>query len=384
MNTAQFLEVFASVSVQVALVICAAGLIARSMGVAKSRCRLWTVCYSLLLMVLLNAVLLPHLRLLRRTVLLEDEQIAAALSWELTLGRVLLAVWLSGVVFSLARFILRSVRAERFLKSCSPLSDEEFSLDRLFPSDVAAELGTVRGKKVAFLTSPGVQSPVCWQFHLPVVVIPNYVLAFAPDQLRFVLRHELEHLRTGHPLQVFLQQTVEILFWFHPMVWWASGQSAMTREFACDDAAMESREETAHYLRTLLAIVEHSVGEREYKGVLAFVRHHRMMAVRAKRLVAFARQTALPSQTASPWRSGLSSLCDGSLSGVSLLGGLTALTCLFWLPVNVSASPRSAWSPWPSWSASALHSLGFQARDFEIYDEYHDLYGLIDDGQLND
>ncbi|MGZ0165346.1 MAG: M48 family metalloprotease [Planctomycetales bacterium] len=30
------------------------------------------------------------------------------------------------------------------------------------------------------------------------------------DELRFVIGHEIEHLRTGHPLQQFIQRAVEV------------------------------------------------------------------------------------------------------------------------------------------------------------------------------
>ncbi|MCA9066873.1 MAG: M56 family metallopeptidase, partial [Planctomycetaceae bacterium] len=203
---------------------------------------------------------------------------------------------------------------------------------------------------------------------------PEYLLSFEPEQLRFILRHELEHLRTGHPLQVFLQHTVEVLFWFHPLVWWASGQSAVTREFACDDAAMETPRETVDYLKTLLAIVEHTVQEQD-RGVLAFARHRRLMAVRARRLVEKARNIV---PAPGPIRVTQLVMNQG---GSALLCGITVVLCLLWLPVNVTASPRAAWSPWPTWSASALHNFGINTRDFEIYDENHDLFELKEEAE---
>ena len=37
-----------------------------------------------------------------------------------------------------------------------------------------------------------------------------------------------------------------------------------------------------------------------------------------------------------------------------------------WIPVDISASARSLWSPWPAWSAQALQAVGIRARDYEI------------------
>jgi len=54
-----------------------------------------------------------------------------------------------------------------------------------------------------------------------------------------------------------------------------------------------------------------------------------------------------------------------SLFFVPLLASFAV--CLgVWLPVNKDASYRSVWSPWPEWSATALHELGVTVRDYEI------------------
>ena len=43
-----------------------------------------------------------------------------------------------------------------------------------------------------------------------------------------------------------------------------------------------------------------------------------------------------------------------------------AAMLLIWIPLDVAASTRSAWSPWPTWSARALQAVGLSARDYEI------------------
>jgi len=60
----------------------------------------------------------------------------------------------------------------------------------------------------------------------------------------------------GHPLQLFMERLVTSAFWFHPAIWWASRQSALAREYACDDAAVSRQQETVSYLKALLAVAE--------------------------------------------------------------------------------------------------------------------------------
>jgi len=178
----------------------------------------------------------------------------------------------------------------------------------------------------------------------------------------------MEHLRTGHPLQLFLQRVVEVIFWFHPMVWWASHQSALSREFACDRAAIDSSKDIASYLRTLLAIVERGAAQKgERPATLAFVRGKSVIAKRARRLVQLAQSN----------RPGDRQLASSFTASISLVTA-AVLIAFVWLPVNVSASPHGNWSPWPAWTAGVLHDFGISARDYEVYDHRFELRELLE------
>ncbi len=74
--------------------------------------------------------------------------------------------------------------------------------------------------------------------------------------LRHVLLHEVEHLTTNHPFQLFWQHLVQVICWFHPAVWNAASRASLLREFTCDEVATNDGANSAAYLRTLLIIVE--------------------------------------------------------------------------------------------------------------------------------
>jgi hypothetical protein len=61
------------------------------------------------------------------------------------------------------------------------------------------------------------------------------------------------------------------------------------------------------------------------------------------------------------------------------LAAATALAICVWMPVDVLASPRATWSPWPKWTAGVLHDLGIPVRDFEPYDRRIVLQELLED-----
>lgn len=364
MRISAFLEILTSLSAQTALVFLATYALTRFVASSRTACRMWTAAYIVLLGLVLFALLMPHPRWWPRpAVELSVQATSELLTMQLAWSRVLLEVWLAGASILCGWMIVQSARVARFVKSCDVVDLNLPAFDEC--REMFSKLGSSR---VTVLTSTSLASPFCWQFHRPVIVLPEFLLGLSTQELSFIVRHEVTHLWTGHPLQVFWQRVVEILFWFHPVVWWAARQVSMAREFACDDAAIDRPSHVTDYLRTLLLVVEHSAAESEHGSpALAFGRGHGLVVTRAHRLARIARFG---------WRQNTSR--PGMTTAV-LLWSVAVLSCFcLWIPVNVTASPRANWSPWPRWSASVLHEFGFVARDFEVYDERTELLELLE------
>lgn len=360
MNAAQFLETVASLSLQAAIVIVAAGCIRRfGRLTAQAECRLWTCSHAVILTLTAIAATFPHLRL----VIPEPLAAARAVSTvqtQLIAGRVLQAVWLTGVAVAGMSLVGGWICAARCLQSCRPIADD------LVVSSGVAKVAAIGGRSVQFQTGPHVAGPCCWQFHRPYILLPNAVLGFPAGERQFIVQHELAHLRLGHPLQLFLQRLVEILYWFHPIVWWSARQAALAREFACDAAVVSSRSEIAGYLRTLLSVVEQtqSVGE-PCRETIGFGVGSGVIALRARRLVTLAQSGDI----------GVETWIGRRLRPAAIL--LCGVACtLAWLPVNDLASSRSWLSPWPTWSAALARNVGVPARDYEAYDPRTQLFEL--------
>lgn len=380
MSTVDFLELAASLSLQAALVVAATHWAARHLH-ARTQCRLWTGCYLVLLGLGMVAVLLPHPRLLRPWVGASESRLAEAVSLQSSVGRMVFIVWAIGMLVSLTLLIYRMVRVRRFLKKCVPLNPSCLPEDTRSEFIDASWIGAVGSPKssekrfekgisqsIHLFCSDGLSSPFCWQFHKPCIVLPDVLLALDDDELRFVVRHEIEHLRTGHPLQQFLQRVVEVLFWFHPMVWWAAYRTEVTREFVCDDAAIQSKSEIANYLRMLLTIVEQSAARKDaLHAPLAFARGKSLMAARAGRLVA---RTVTPSRRDARPSGMIAAFCFMTVC---------VIAPTLWVPANALASPQTMWSPWPAWTADVLHDFDVHARDFELTSHSVDLYEIGDD-----
>ena len=367
MTSTQFLELAISLSVQVALVIIMVQWLGRLVNSERMQCRLWTLCYVVLLALIGVALLFPHPRLFQPWASISTQNVSTLVTIEMQLGRVLFYVWLTGAAISLIVFLIRSFQVYRFLNTCQPVDCDQFNT--VENRNGIPELPTVPLKKrLRLLTSTRLTTPFCSQFHYPYIVVPEYLLGFDRQKFNFIIRHELEHLKTGHPLQLFLQRVIEVIFWFHPMVWWASQQSAISREFACDEAAIDSPSDISMYLRTLLTIMEYAASQAdETPTTLAFGRGKSIVAKRARRLLQIAKSEQLNAQA--------------RISGPTAIFSLVMVTVLIgfvWLPVDVLASSRTNWSPWPTWSAGILHDFGIPARDFDVYDNRIELHELLE------
>jgi beta-lactamase regulating signal transducer with metallopeptidase domain len=90
--------------------------------------------------------------------------------------------------------------------------------------------------KIRFLQSQIVQIPMVIGWLKPVVLFPaGAFLQISPKELEAVLLHELAHVKRHDYLINFGQSVVEILFFYHPCVWWISAKIRTEREFAVDE-----------------------------------------------------------------------------------------------------------------------------------------------------
>lgn len=346
MSAIQFLQWIASYAIQAALVIGVAAGLERWSSASTTKSRVWTACFVSLLGLLAAGLLLPHPQLSSPWATASSATVLAAAGAEKEIGTLVLWVWLFGVVVMVARLAIHFVRVQWFINRQARVPAE---VDRHLREMVAPETLVAAKKPVEFRIGPEEIGPFCYQFHRPLVFIPASLLETDSQELRHVLEHELAHLSTEHPLQLFLQKTTQCVLWFHPLVWVASNRANLVREFVCDDAASKGGAATAAYLRTLLAIVERQ--QRFKLSGLALGRSVSEVRVRAARLVAqhkgMSPDLRIPAVTA------------------TLLTALAA--SLLWAPIDPFTSSRSLLSPWPTWSAAMLHALDLPVRDFQTF-----------------
>jgi bla regulator protein BlaR1 len=360
MTATQWLEVVTSYSLQVLAVIAACKLIERAIAKTSDRCAIWSNCFLCILFLGCTALVLPRLHLIQPWSQLEPRTLVTVSATQDVVGRLLLAIWCIGMSVSLVRWFVRGQQLRRTLNRC----------ERMPPLEVKQLLGQtnigVAGQQLpVVLISDQADGPFCWQLHQPTVVLPLFLLEGSREDLRHVLLHELEHLTTNHPLQLFWQHLVQVVCWFHPAVWNAASRASLMREFTCDEAAANNGANSAAYLRTLLQIAERCERNRN-SSAIGFGRTPSEIVLRARRLVNLSKDTECR-----PRRGFI-----GRKTATCILMGLTIAMSLIWIPSDPLASPRSVWSPWPRWTAKVAHCFGCNLRDYEQYDRHSQLFEI--------
>src|SRR5262249_2479816 len=94
----------------------------------------------------------------------------------------------------------------------------------------ASMIGEIEG--VALLRSPHAVMPMAIGIFRPAILLPPEADAWPDERRDMVIAHELAHVRRRDCLLHAIAQAAFSLFWFHPLVWWASRQLVLEREHA--------------------------------------------------------------------------------------------------------------------------------------------------------
>ncbi len=340
------LELIASLTVQVTVLIGAASVISRRRHLSANADRCWAIAHVCILLVTAAAIFAPHIRLTTWATLHPGVNYPPNGSTLSYLGALCMWFWPAGGIVVLTAGIIGMFKATSLVRAATLAPALR---DRLAPSarDVAP-----CSLPVEVRISEQSAGAFCWQIHQPIVVLPDAVREFPEAEQAAIMRHELAHLRRQHPLHLFMQRMVEAIYWFHPLVWWASRQAAAAREIRCDRDAVASRREVAIYLRSLLRLVElRLTSPTLLPAGLGFLSKPSLLGRRANLLADSFERDDRP---VSHWR-------------LFWCMGVAVLVCsMLWLPINPRASRRSSFSPWPTWSATGLGAVGMPVRDFEI------------------
>lgn len=123
-------------------------------------------------------------------------------------------------------------------------------------SDTARDLGVSAPEMIV---CEAISTPAVTGLLRPRLLLPHE--HYDVQELRYILRHELCHLKRRDMLLKLVLLAANAMHWFNPVVYLMLRQADEDIELACDSAATDGLElpERAAYSRTLLAAVQSSV-----------------------------------------------------------------------------------------------------------------------------
>ena len=173
---------------------------------------------------------------------------SATQQFDLTLAAVLL--WAVGATMILAYAISGAIGARWIRRSATaveaPWVDEAQTL---------AEVFEIPGP-VVVAESRSVNMPIVCGIWRPLIVMPVDAAQWSNERRRFVLLHELAHIKRRDCLTQSLAQVLCAAYWFNPIVWLAARRMRAERERACDDFVLAAGEKGPDYAAHLLDIAK--------------------------------------------------------------------------------------------------------------------------------
>lgn len=196
----------------------------------------------------------PTLESIAPSVLAETTSFKARSFVDVGTSDVLIATWLIGSVIILVWSFVRIVRFDRALRatsSPSPAHIERMALD------LARRLG-IRRTPIIRVTTAHVSPMVWWVGGRVRVVIPAQLVgAIGTEHLRWVLAHELAHVRRRDHVVRWLEWLACVGFWWNPVSWIARRYLRISEEICCDALVLATFENTRRpYASALMAVVE--------------------------------------------------------------------------------------------------------------------------------
>jgi bla regulator protein blaR1 len=166
------------------------------------------------------------------------------------IARLLLAgVWLCGMGFFATRWFWRWRVLKKIVREAEQaLAGREFEM-----------LGRVAGmeRPVRLMVSGSAMGPGVWGLVRPVLIWPKALTdRLSDEQMEAILAHELTHVRRRDNLAAATQMVVEMLFWFHPLVWLLGARLMEERERTCDEAVLDLGRQPGAYATAILKVCE--------------------------------------------------------------------------------------------------------------------------------
>jgi len=116
-------------------------------------------------------------------------------------------------------------------------------------------------KEVQIFLSLQVKEPITFGHFKPIILLPiSLMTGFDTAAIETIILHELAHIKRHDYLVNIGQSIIEIILFYHPLVWWLSRDIRELREHCCDDLVLSIGKNRTTYVETLTALQWRKIG----------------------------------------------------------------------------------------------------------------------------
>ena len=200
-------------------------------------------------------------------------------------GSLLPLLWLGGISLLLVRVLWTYWRLHRRIHGKAPSNDE--SLLRIL-EECKKAIGICRNVRI--IESRDVESPALFGMIKPRLLLPEKLTsALNPEELRFIILHELYHVKRHDIAWNWLMTLLQAMHWFNPLIWLAFNRMRSDRELACDANVLARLEEdeASSYGRTIVKLLEMFVDRKAVPGLVGILESGSQMKRRIRMIIGF-------------------------------------------------------------------------------------------------
>lgn len=160
------------------------------------------------------------------------------------------ALWLCGATIVGLFMLFSGLQLGRKIKN-STMPYEMVRYENIL-KNCKSKLGIKR--RVRIVLQSHVKTPALFGLFRPQIILPEYVESFNDEHLKYVILHELSHLKRGDGIVNTLLLALQTMYWFNPLTWFSFKFIREDMELANDAAVLKgmSKEEQKIHLDDFL------------------------------------------------------------------------------------------------------------------------------------
>jgi beta-lactamase regulating signal transducer with metallopeptidase domain len=160
-------------------------------------------------------------------------------------------VWLIGALLFLIRFVVGYLGVKRWVRLAVTADLQESKQFKKLKKKFRIH------RQVLIRTTKEITTPMVVGFVKPVILFPiGLINQLSTEEVSAILAHELAHISRHDYILHLMQSLMEVVFYYHPALWYISKVINAERENCCDDLAIAQTGGAISYAKTLVKLQE--------------------------------------------------------------------------------------------------------------------------------